>query len=248
MKRLILLCILAGISGLCFSQDPRKKVTPDELAEVVVDVLEELRLTLPEHDLEFTAAELEVSAKKSFAAGAEINVWIFKAELEGERETNVKITYSLGKLLEKAQQESTMLAFAMKSSVNTSVRDSNLKIKSFNEMKSLPIDNSALPEFEKAQTFDQMASYVEKVNTRRGRAKRLKNAKEVLVESIQKTLQDYSRISKDFKDVKFDVCITFSVDFVGEAGIDLGLFGATGGGGKGWEQSLKLSFGKKETK
>lgn len=222
-----------------------KKVSPDQLTQVVVDVLEELRLTLPKNNLEFTSAELEVSAKKSFEAGAELNVWVINAELDATKETNVTITYSLGKLLDKAKKESEMLAIAEMFSVNSSLKDNNLKSNAYKNMKSFPMDGKALPEFEAAQTFDQLAVSVDKVKGRRSKAKSLKNAKVILVESVQKSIQDYVSISKTFDDVSFDVTITFSVEVSGSGGIEIGFFGAEAGGGKGWEHSLKLSFGKR---
>lgn len=137
MKRLILFSLFyLLISVSVLAQNVEKKITPAELSQMIVDILEELRLDMQVNDLQFNEAELEVVAKKTFEGGTKLSVWIFKAGLDVEKETAVTVTYKLSKLLEEAKQESQMLAFLEKS-FNPTIKDPKVQNQNLSELKSL---------------------------------------------------------------------------------------------------------------
>ena len=84
--------------------NPTKKVSPSELATVVVDALEELRTKLTDKKLTFKDANLEVSAVRSFAGGASLDVWVIGASVDVSKETTTSLSFQLSEPLKTAEK------------------------------------------------------------------------------------------------------------------------------------------------
>lgn len=245
MKRLILFSLFyLLISVSMLAQNVEKKITPAELSQMIVDILEELRLDMQVNDLQFNESELEVVAKKTFEGGAKLSVWIFKAGLDVEKETAVTVTYKLSKLLEEAKQESQMLAFLEKS-FNPTIKDPKVQSQNLSELKSLKFQSQEFHGIMESQTFAQATQIVEQVKGRRKRAQKIVKARETFIETVRQSLDDYNSMRAKFGDVSFDVMISFSVGYGPAGEAEIGIFGAEAKRINSWEHSLKISFGKK---
>lgn len=245
MKRLLLLSIISFVFSMsCLAQNVEKKITPAELSQMIVDILEELRLDMQTNELQFNEAELEVAAKKTFEGGAKLKVWIFKAGLDVEKETAVTVSYKLSKLLEEAKQESQLLAF-LEPSFNPGIKDAKVQTQNLAEMKSLKFQSEEFYDIKKSQNFAQATAIVEQVKGRRRRAQSIVKAKETFIETVRQSLDDYNTMKARFGDISFDVTIAFSVGYGPAGEAEIGIFGAEAKRINSWEHSLKITFGKK---
>lgn len=242
--RIIFILLLLCATQVSFSQNVEKKITPAELAQVIVDVLEELRHDLEKNQLLFSDSELEISALKSFEGGAKISVWVAKVGMDVTKETSLTVSYQLSKLLQEAQIETNTLAFLEKS-FSPVITDPRMKSQNLSELKTFKFETEEFKGLEKVQSYNEALSIVEAVKKRRAKARKIVNAKTALVESIKQTIDDYKKMKEQFGEVKFDVKIAFSIEYTPGAEIEIGIFGAEAKGTKGWEHSIKLSFGSK---
>lgn len=242
--RLIILLFILCIVHPTFSQNVEKKITPSELAQIIVDVLEELRKDLATSNLQFNESELEISAIRSFEGGGKLSVWVAKVGIDVSKETSATVTYQLSKLLQEAQEETIMLALLEKS-INAKISDPKLKSQNFNELKSMSFQTEGFKGLASAKSYDDALNFVNSFKERRSDARRIINTKNVLVETIRQTIDDYSKMKAKFGEVKFDVQVAFSIEYSPGAEIEIGIFGAEAKGTKGWEHSIRLSFGSK---
>ena len=74
MKKILITLPALLLAFVIYAQNPEKKVTPEQLAGVIVDALEELRDTLKANNLKFETAKLEISATSKFKGGGGLSV------------------------------------------------------------------------------------------------------------------------------------------------------------------------------
>lgn len=248
MKIKLLVAIALVWSVVSHAQNPEKKLSPDELAQTIVDALEELRVSLNDQKLAFSEAELEVSATRSLSGEGGLSIWIVGATYNRTTETSVKVSYGLSKPLAIAKIESELVAStrlwlnekSLKSLKGKPISDMDMKAL---HQAGLPKDNSVI-ELKANETYDSFYNSLIGLKDRRSRA--LLNAKEIIVNGVKQTLDDYEAIKTKFGDVKFDVSVDFSVERAVEGGLDFKIVSAEGAKTDSWQHSLKLSFGPAE--
>lgn len=220
-----------------------KKISPNELATLIADVLEELRPTLEGESLVFSKAELEIAAKKDFSVEGELSVKVFKASLSTERETSVTVTYQLSDPLSLAKKETAALKRLEGILNQASPQDVNSRKLQLLRSIELP-EESELTELKGKNTLQEVSAVIQKTKSRRAEARRYVDTKSMLVKTVLQTIDDYKVIKEKFKQTCFDVKIAFSVVNKASLEVDIEFLGAEGSKSNTWEHSLTLSFGK----
>jgi len=251
----ILMLSLAACTCHCNETEENSGVTANELANTVTEILAALKPTMDSKQIDFSKAELSISAIQSqtttggASAGTEKKLLELEVKLEGElsteSETSVEVSYELKPQVEAIDEVIKVDPDKMPDPNQLLERLPNAKIvkKSIREA----IQDARPNRLHEVVRSERNAAIDSVANTRSLYIRDNPDLTDSFVKAIQAAIAEYELIQKQF-DTCFAVEISFSIKKTvqGKASIGFKSVGVSGSVARSKEgvHTLKLVFGK----